>query len=688
MADDDAPAPAAPAAPAEPAAVPAQSVSEAAAAEPPSKASPFTPAAAPIRPDQVENAVNFLSHPKVQGSPVKYRRSFLERKGLTPAEIDEAFTRVPDAPSTTTITTTTTTTPESTYTQAAQPLQAAPQQQQQQPSQQHLAPGQQLVAVQPTVPGITLVPAAPTPAVKQPVRWTQMVLALGILSAAGAGTAVVGQRLILPRLKSWLRAFILDDSQGKQMKEESPAPKVLTPAEQAAQSASAAAMSIAEAVRELSAARFDDRQILAKLVKALEIQTLEVKSALAGIKEAPRTPAEASLTTEDLRQELRHVRNGLADVGSTPTYQKQPEQPYQKQPEQPGLDSIQAQLAQVKELLLSQSAAATPIPQVGGAHEIPGPGSIGSLKFAPTNVTTGTGPSDGQVFEPARSAAPPKGQSPLAGEAAHPQSYLDVLEMVQRGERPPGIREINDKPPNPGQVPSSSRMRPPLKPWEQAQLPPYAAPQAFEPSTAPVYHTGSATASQAAAPTVKVNVTATTILPDATAADSTVPWWRRQAALQEPAPVRPSGVTITELDHSQGGPLAADTPLFGAQYAVASNPNLGPAGSASGSGSGSGGAQEARSGRPGWRPPPAPQPLMPEAAAAIHHRRAQAQPPAAEYSADGQEQHVDQRDAARQESSQQLPVGGTAEVGEEAETSGDQLHGSEQGGEAPIQTYQ
>eukprot|EP00850_Spirogloea_muscicola_P012643 SM000082S22885 [mRNA] locus=s82:575961:577395:- [translate_table: standard] len=229
MADDDAPAAAAPAALAEPVAVPAQSVSEAAAAEPPSKASPFAPAPAPIRPDQVENAVSFLSHPKVQGSPVKYRRSFLERKGLTPAEIDEAFTRVPDAPSTTTTTTTTSTTPESTYTQAAQPLQAALQQQQQQPSQQHLAPGQQLVAVQPTVQptvsGTTLVPAALTPAVKQPVRWTQMVLALGILSAAGAGTAVVGQRLILPRLKSWLRAFILDDSQGKQMKEESPAPK-------------------------------------------------------------------------------------------------------------------------------------------------------------------------------------------------------------------------------------------------------------------------------------------------------------------------------------------------------------------------------------------------------------------------------------------------------------------------------
>lgn len=49
----------------------------------------------PLREDQVQNAVKFLSHPKVRGSPVVYRRSFLERKGLTKGEIDEAFRRVP-----------------------------------------------------------------------------------------------------------------------------------------------------------------------------------------------------------------------------------------------------------------------------------------------------------------------------------------------------------------------------------------------------------------------------------------------------------------------------------------------------------------------------------------------------------------------------------------------------------------
>ena len=50
----------------------------------------FEAASQPMREDYVENAVKFLSHPKVRGSPVVYRRSFLEKKGLTFQEIDEA----------------------------------------------------------------------------------------------------------------------------------------------------------------------------------------------------------------------------------------------------------------------------------------------------------------------------------------------------------------------------------------------------------------------------------------------------------------------------------------------------------------------------------------------------------------------------------------------------------------------
>ena len=55
---------------------------------------PFIPPQ-PIREDQIQNAVKFLSHPKVKGSSLVHRRSFLEGKGLSREEIDEAFRRVP-----------------------------------------------------------------------------------------------------------------------------------------------------------------------------------------------------------------------------------------------------------------------------------------------------------------------------------------------------------------------------------------------------------------------------------------------------------------------------------------------------------------------------------------------------------------------------------------------------------------
>uniref|UniRef100_A0A0E0L646 Peroxisomal membrane protein PEX14 n=1 Tax=Oryza punctata TaxID=4537 RepID=A0A0E0L646_ORYPU len=50
----------------------------------------------PVREEMVQSAVGFLKHPKVVASSDVQRRSFLEKKGLTVDEIDEAFRRVSD----------------------------------------------------------------------------------------------------------------------------------------------------------------------------------------------------------------------------------------------------------------------------------------------------------------------------------------------------------------------------------------------------------------------------------------------------------------------------------------------------------------------------------------------------------------------------------------------------------------
>lgn len=50
----------------------------------------------------------------------------------------------------------------------------------------------------------------------------------------------------------------------------------------------------------------------------------------------------------------------------------------------------------------------------------------------------------------------------------YPSSYMEVLEMLERGLMPPGIRsDIKDKPPNPLQPLPVSKTRPPSKPWER-----------------------------------------------------------------------------------------------------------------------------------------------------------------------------------------------------------------------------
>ncbi|KAJ6765267.1 PEROXISOMAL MEMBRANE PROTEIN PEX14 [Salix koriyanagi] len=150
----------------------------------------------PMREEQVQNAVKFLSHPKVRGSPVMYRRSFLEKKGLTKEEIDEAFSRVPDpAPS----------------TQATSLNQAE--------GQVKLTPN-----VQPPASAQTLQPvaAAPTAAIssvgtltRSRFHWYHAVFAVGLLAASGAGTVVLVKNTIIPRLKSWIRKVVLEEEDEK-----------------------------------------------------------------------------------------------------------------------------------------------------------------------------------------------------------------------------------------------------------------------------------------------------------------------------------------------------------------------------------------------------------------------------------------------------------------------------------------
>ncbi|KAK4427139.1 Peroxisomal membrane protein PEX14 [Sesamum alatum] len=131
----------------------------------------------PIREEQVQNAVKFLSHPKVRGSPVIHRRSFLERKGLTKEEIDEAFRRVPDL------------TPSVQTTEPVVPNQDG---------QIKSSPDVQPQAPMQVVQSNQILPVGRPSKLETDSRfhWSYALLAVGFLAVSGAGTVVLFKNAI------------------------------------------------------------------------------------------------------------------------------------------------------------------------------------------------------------------------------------------------------------------------------------------------------------------------------------------------------------------------------------------------------------------------------------------------------------------------------------------------------------
>ncbi|KAM3405725.1 hypothetical protein ACQJBY_000003 [Aegilops geniculata] len=193
----------------------------------------------PVREEYVQNAVKFLSHPKVRGSAVVYRRSFLQNKGLTADEIDEAFRRVPDPPPTTA----------SPPTQTPVPA-AAPQ-----------------AYAQPAAGPIVV--AAPQPR----LTWYRAFVAAGLLLGFGASAAVFVKKLLLPRLKSWIRRVVAEGDEAIELKA-----KIDEETKEAVKASATAVSAIAQTNQELLASKDEEKKILVTLTQALDSQAKVLKS--------------------------------------------------------------------------------------------------------------------------------------------------------------------------------------------------------------------------------------------------------------------------------------------------------------------------------------------------------------------------------------------------------------------------
>jgi peroxin-14 len=175
----------------------------------------------PVREDYVQNAVKFLSHPKVRGSAVVYRRSFLQNKGLTSDEIDEAFRRVPDP----------------------QPTAASPSAQTQHPPPPAAAAPLQTYAAQPQS---AIVVSQQHPR----FTWYRAFVAAGLLLGFGASAAVFIKKLFLPRLKSWIRKVVAEAHETAELKS-----KIDEETKEAVRASSEAVSAIAKTNQELLASK-------------------------------------------------------------------------------------------------------------------------------------------------------------------------------------------------------------------------------------------------------------------------------------------------------------------------------------------------------------------------------------------------------------------------------------------------
>ncbi|WOL02918.1 peroxisomal membrane protein PEX14-like isoform X1 [Canna indica] len=209
-----------------------------------------------LREAQVQNAVNFLSHPRVKSSPVVHRRSFLEDKGLTKEEIDEAFCRVPDQPSNAT--------DGRAYTRKPDLLQKSS------TSLQHHGPVDTLPAGPPTS-------VVSTTSTKQLAKfhWSHALLAAGALAASGAGTALLFKKMVIPRLKAWIKKVVAEETESKQ---DSSCSNLAEEAAEAAKAAASAASAVAKASQELLSTKNEERKYFETFMGALDVQVKEMKS--------------------------------------------------------------------------------------------------------------------------------------------------------------------------------------------------------------------------------------------------------------------------------------------------------------------------------------------------------------------------------------------------------------------------
>ncbi|GAX73766.1 hypothetical protein CEUSTIGMA_g1217.t1 [Chlamydomonas eustigma] len=435
-----------------------------------------------LREEFVKNAVGFLSHDQVRGSPVATKRKFLEGKGLSAAEIEEAFRRVPEPVTVSTPMATAVSSPQAPglVTYVPQPPNPALQQQLSVSAPQ--LPSQQLITSQPQQSLVSQVKP-------EPVRWTQVVLGLGVVAAGMYAL----QSIAMPYLNNMYQAWTANmrarqEEQERYKREALEAAETLRKVHEQLKVASESMVQAALSIKEQASSNTDMQRLLTDV--------------MAELKAAAKSAADA---------EARRSSSPIARNGSS-LYQQHPPHS-QASPYGNGYDdggfyhySNGGDSSSVLKPSGGWLAGGGPAVQSGAVIKTgPGLQSASDASWGRRNpgyepeVTKTVNGSNGHVdpyslqsHQPplahpggmtrSSSAAgtvspvvhqelykePYKQQTSASGEPVYPQSFHDVMDMVAKGITPPNVRtDINDKPPDPTRAASEPKSTPIPKPWER-----------------------------------------------------------------------------------------------------------------------------------------------------------------------------------------------------------------------------
>jgi hypothetical protein len=387
---------------------------------------PTTP---PPREEFVQNAVAFLRHPQVVNSSAQSKRGFLEKKGLTSGEIAEAFARVPQAVGDV---------DDATTNERGDAGNSNTQNTLTTDTEKH-----------------------------PPLRWTQVV--------ARTGAAVAAM------------SFVWRTFRPKNGGRNNPAPGQRNNA-LLNESADASAATRAAAAERNSLA-------LQEAVAAAAAASRDAAEARAAVDNNKFTAADVSLAVEkaksDLRQELEQVvAHAVADAtrrGATFVSSSGDDARLDSAASPELIDStlgVRRELAAIKAMLASsplvsanagvgvgeEASRVTPRMRADGTV-VPAPGTTPRSALASSSSRLGAfysrdGPStpNGDVAGTHSDTVSSPPTTPT--DPPHPASYKDVLDMLDKGLTPPGIRDIDDKPPDPSAALPEATAEVKKKPWE------------------------------------------------------------------------------------------------------------------------------------------------------------------------------------------------------------------------------